>query len=169
MPDSLKLQKLLAGMRDRGATAAVLECTPEASSLGHLDWLDLDVAIFTNFSPAAAELLCGPGGELASPEAVMAGYAELFVNMVGWAGGLGGAAGRRRQGVQVLCWLCRLLGQLRLETAARLRPPSAPPPLVLARCMMLRTAASLRPLLPCCRALQSWGVRHVCRGGSPAF
>ena len=87
MPDSLKLQKLLAGMRDRGATAAVLECPPEAMAQGHMDWVDLDVAIFTNFSDAAAVLACGPNSALQEPEAVLAAYAELFAGMVGVVAG----------------------------------------------------------------------------------
>jgi UDP-N-acetylmuramoyl-L-alanyl-D-glutamate--2,6-diaminopimelate ligase len=82
-PDSLRVQKLLASMRDRGATAAVLECSPEAIQQGHLDWVELDVAVFTSFSSAEAELLCGPGSTLDGPEGVLAAYMELFHQLVG--------------------------------------------------------------------------------------
>ena len=42
------LQKLLAGMRDRGATAAVLEVDTEAQATGSLEWVEPTIAVFTN-------------------------------------------------------------------------------------------------------------------------
>lgn len=42
------LQKLLAGMRDRGATAAVLEVDLEAQATGSLEWVEPTIAVFTN-------------------------------------------------------------------------------------------------------------------------
>lgn len=42
------LQRLLAGMRDRGATAAVLEVDSEAQATGSLQWVEPTIAVFTN-------------------------------------------------------------------------------------------------------------------------
>lgn len=42
------LQQLLAGMRDRGATAAVLEVDSEAQATGCLQWVEPTIAVFTN-------------------------------------------------------------------------------------------------------------------------
>ena len=40
---------MLAGMADRGAQAALVECTSEALGMGHTSYLDVNVAVFTNF------------------------------------------------------------------------------------------------------------------------
>jgi UDP-N-acetylmuramyl tripeptide synthase len=42
------LQHLLAGMRDRGATSAVLEVDSEAQATGSLQWVEPTIAVFTN-------------------------------------------------------------------------------------------------------------------------
>lgn len=42
------LQKVLAGMRDRGATAAVLEVDTEALATGSLAWVQPTISVFTN-------------------------------------------------------------------------------------------------------------------------
>lgn len=42
------LQKVLAGMRDRGATAAVLEVDTEALATGSLAWVEPTISVFTN-------------------------------------------------------------------------------------------------------------------------
>jgi hypothetical protein len=42
------LQKVLAGMRDRGATAAVVEVDAEAQATGCLQWVEPTIAVFTN-------------------------------------------------------------------------------------------------------------------------
>lgn len=44
----LCLQKVLAGMRDRGATAAVVEVDAEAQATGCLQWVEPTIAVFTN-------------------------------------------------------------------------------------------------------------------------
>lgn len=41
-------QKLLAGMRDRGANAAVLEVDTEAQATGSLQWVQPTISVFTN-------------------------------------------------------------------------------------------------------------------------
>lgn len=45
---ALLLQRLLAGMRDRGATAAVLEVDAEAQATGSTQWVEPSIAVFTN-------------------------------------------------------------------------------------------------------------------------
>lgn len=47
-PSGLRVQKVLAGMRDRGATAAVLEVDTEALATGSLAWLEPTISVFTN-------------------------------------------------------------------------------------------------------------------------
>lgn len=49
-PGALSMVKLLAGMRDRGAQAAVVECSSQGIVGGRLDGTDIDVAVFTNLS-----------------------------------------------------------------------------------------------------------------------
>ncbi|KAK9805281.1 hypothetical protein WJX72_010844 [[Myrmecia] bisecta] len=49
-PDGLQLQKLMAGMQDRGATACVMECSSQGLHQGRCDYIDFDVAVFTNLS-----------------------------------------------------------------------------------------------------------------------
>lgn len=44
----VQVQKVMAGMADRGATACVLECSSIGLDQGRVDLVDLDVAIFTN-------------------------------------------------------------------------------------------------------------------------
>ncbi|KAI8466586.1 MAG: Mur ligase [Monoraphidium minutum] len=47
--DGVKIQKLLSGMRDRGATVGVLEASTEALSRGWLEYVDIDVGVWTCF------------------------------------------------------------------------------------------------------------------------
>ncbi|KAK9840910.1 hypothetical protein WJX81_000011 [Elliptochloris bilobata] len=47
-PDALEIQKLLAGMADRGADVAVVECASEGLDQGRLDAVDFDVLVHTN-------------------------------------------------------------------------------------------------------------------------
>eukprot|EP00892_Ulva_mutabilis_P010952 jgi/Ulvmu1/8229/UM041_0038.1 len=47
-PDNVSIQKLMAGMADRGATACVMECSSIGLDQGRVDLVDFDVAIFTN-------------------------------------------------------------------------------------------------------------------------
>ncbi|KAG2499048.1 hypothetical protein HYH03_003233 [Edaphochlamys debaryana] len=47
----LNLQKLLGGMRDRGAGVAVVELEQAASFLGTYDYLDMNVAVVTHLAP----------------------------------------------------------------------------------------------------------------------
>lgn len=49
-PDALAMQKILAGVADRGGQSAVVECTTTGIKEGRLDDVDLDVAVFTNVS-----------------------------------------------------------------------------------------------------------------------
>lgn len=42
------LQQLLAGMRDSGATAAVVECTAAGIAGGSTDWIDPTIVVYTN-------------------------------------------------------------------------------------------------------------------------
>ena len=49
-PGPLSMVQLLAGMRDRGAQAAVVECSSQGIQTGRLDGTDIDVAVFTNLS-----------------------------------------------------------------------------------------------------------------------
>ncbi|CAL8464844.1 g4379 [Coccomyxa elongata] len=54
-PDGLEAQKLLAGMADRGAEVAVVECNPDGLEQGRMDHVDLNIAVFTNLATDAAE------------------------------------------------------------------------------------------------------------------
>eukprot|EP00879_Flechtneria_rotunda_P018943 GHRR01019886.1.p1 GENE.GHRR01019886.1~~GHRR01019886.1.p1 ORF type:complete len:681 (+),score=219.20 GHRR01019886.1:600-2642(+) len=58
-PYSLQMQKLLASMRDHGATAAVVECTADGIAAGGTRFLQPDIAVFTNLTehPQEQELL----------------------------------------------------------------------------------------------------------------
>eukprot|EP00878_Enallax_costatus_P033621 GHUV01037156.1.p1 GENE.GHUV01037156.1~~GHUV01037156.1.p1 ORF type:complete len:424 (+),score=127.09 GHUV01037156.1:272-1543(+) len=47
-PNGLRLQRSLASMRDRGATAAVVECDASSIAGGSTDWLEPSIAVFTN-------------------------------------------------------------------------------------------------------------------------
>jgi len=49
-PGPLSMLQLMAGMRDRGAQAAVVEASSHALSQGRLGGTDIDVAVFTNLS-----------------------------------------------------------------------------------------------------------------------
>ena len=49
-PGAVAMTKILAGMRDRGAHAAVLEATSQGLQQGRLTGTDVDVAVFTNLS-----------------------------------------------------------------------------------------------------------------------
>lgn len=40
-PPGLHVQKLLAGVRDRGGTCAVVECSSQAMANRELDWLEV--------------------------------------------------------------------------------------------------------------------------------
>lgn len=48
LPLVTQLQKLLASMRDRGATAAVVECSVSGIAGGSTEWLEPNIAVFTN-------------------------------------------------------------------------------------------------------------------------
>jgi hypothetical protein len=50
------LQQLLGGMRDRGATAAVVECTAAAVAEGSADWVQPNIVVVTNTGDNPAEL-----------------------------------------------------------------------------------------------------------------
>lgn len=50
------LQQLLAGMRDRGATAAVVECTAASVAGGSADWVQPNIVVYTNTGEHPAEL-----------------------------------------------------------------------------------------------------------------
>jgi hypothetical protein len=50
------LQQLLAGMRDRGATAAVVECTAAGIAGGSADWVQPNIVVVTNTGDNPAEL-----------------------------------------------------------------------------------------------------------------
>jgi hypothetical protein len=46
-PPGLTVQKLLAGMRDRGATCVVVETQPAAIQAGHTEWVTPDIVVHT--------------------------------------------------------------------------------------------------------------------------
>eukprot|EP00747_Dinoflagellata_sp_TGD_P158674 gnl/TRDRNA2_/TRDRNA2_177833_c0_seq1.p1 gnl/TRDRNA2_/TRDRNA2_177833_c0~~gnl/TRDRNA2_/TRDRNA2_177833_c0_seq1.p1 ORF type:complete len:761 (-),score=-36.13 gnl/TRDRNA2_/TRDRNA2_177833_c0_seq1:261-2543(-) len=48
-PDSLNIQRLLAGFLSRRATACVIECSFTGLAQGSCDYLDIDIAVHTNF------------------------------------------------------------------------------------------------------------------------
>jgi hypothetical protein len=50
------LQQLLGSMRDRGATAAVVECTAAAVAEGSADWVQPNIVVVTNTGDNPAEL-----------------------------------------------------------------------------------------------------------------
>lgn len=50
------LQRMLAGMRDRGATAAVVECTASSIVGGSTAWLEPSIAVFTNVGDDPVDL-----------------------------------------------------------------------------------------------------------------
>ena len=54
-PPGLQVQKLLAGMRDRGATCAVLECSDTGLAAGDMRFVEMSVAVHTNFTGAGAD------------------------------------------------------------------------------------------------------------------
>ncbi|WIA32264.1 hypothetical protein OEZ86_003110 [Tetradesmus obliquus] len=55
-PNGLQMQQLLAGMRDRGATAAVVECTAAGIAGGSADWLQPNIVVYTDTGDNPAEL-----------------------------------------------------------------------------------------------------------------
>eukprot|EP00882_Tetradesmus_deserticola_P019921 GHRQ01021472.1.p1 GENE.GHRQ01021472.1~~GHRQ01021472.1.p1 ORF type:complete len:366 (+),score=136.00 GHRQ01021472.1:710-1807(+) len=55
-PNGLQMQQLLAGMRDRGATAAVVECTACGLAGGSADWVEPNIVVYTNTGDNPAEL-----------------------------------------------------------------------------------------------------------------
>ncbi|GAX74661.1 hypothetical protein CEUSTIGMA_g2109.t1 [Chlamydomonas eustigma] len=60
-PSGMHVQKILAGMRDRGATCAVVECQDLGLAGGHHYFMDLSVAVHTNFTGANADALLFDG------------------------------------------------------------------------------------------------------------
>jgi len=52
-PPGLQVQKLLAGVRDRGGTCAVVECSSYAMANRELDWLEVGVVVHTRLSLSA--------------------------------------------------------------------------------------------------------------------
>ena len=74
----MQVQKLLAGMRDRGATCAVLECSDSGLAAGHLQFVDLAVAVHTNFTGAGAEHELFGGDR----EKVLEAQLDLFETLV---------------------------------------------------------------------------------------
>ena len=51
LPQGMEVQKVLSGMRDRGASCAVLECPGSGLTDGRHKFIDLGVAVHTNFVP----------------------------------------------------------------------------------------------------------------------
>ncbi|KAF5832882.1 Mur ligase [Dunaliella salina] len=49
-PPGLQVQKLLAGVRDRGGTCAVVECSSHAMANRELDWLEVGVVVHARLS-----------------------------------------------------------------------------------------------------------------------
>jgi hypothetical protein len=74
-PDALHLQKLLAGMADRGAGAAVVEVCPTLAADGRADALRPEVLVFTNVAPERAA--ADPGGADAYVERIAAMFERL--------------------------------------------------------------------------------------------
>ena len=74
----MQVQKLLAGMRDRGATCAVVECSDAGLQAGHLRFVDLAVAVHTNFSGAGADHELFEGDK----EKVLEAQLELFETLL---------------------------------------------------------------------------------------
>ncbi len=64
----LGLQKLLAGMRDRGASAAVLEVEAKAAAMDFTEYVEFDVMVFTNSheDPLTDECIGAPGSSHAA-------------------------------------------------------------------------------------------------------
>ena len=77
-PSGMQVQKLLAGMRDRGATCAVVECSDAGLQAGHLRFVDLAVAVHTNFSGAGADHELFEGDK----EKVLEAQLELFETLL---------------------------------------------------------------------------------------
>lgn len=48
-PDAVTLQRMMAGLRDKGASVVALEASSHALSEGRLDAINIDVAVLTNF------------------------------------------------------------------------------------------------------------------------
>lgn len=61
--DGVRIQKLLAGARDRGATAMVVEASTEALSRGWLEYVDVDVAVWTCFEEEPRHLALHDGSQ----------------------------------------------------------------------------------------------------------
>ncbi|KAL0055346.1 hypothetical protein WJX82_010861 [Trebouxia sp. C0006] len=59
LPDGLHVHKIMAGQADRGAAACVLECTTSGLQEGRCDYVDLDVAVFTNILQEKVDALGG--------------------------------------------------------------------------------------------------------------
>jgi UDP-N-acetylmuramoylalanine-D-glutamate ligase len=63
----LQVQKIMAGMVDRGATACVMECSSIGLYQGRVDNVDFDVAIFTNLGRDHLDYHEGDGAPLVPP------------------------------------------------------------------------------------------------------
>jgi UDP-N-acetylmuramoyl-L-alanyl-D-glutamate--2,6-diaminopimelate ligase len=77
-PDALHLQKVLAGIADRGGTIATVEICPEMMMDGRVDCLHPAVLVFTNIDPVLARDC--PGGEDEYIERIEAIFASLNEN-----------------------------------------------------------------------------------------
>ncbi|GBF91369.1 hypothetical protein Rsub_04109 [Raphidocelis subcapitata] len=75
--DGMRLQKLLAGMRDRGATAAVVEASAEALVQGWMEYVDADVVVWTCFEEEPRHIALHRG----SSEAYLESKLSLFEAM----------------------------------------------------------------------------------------
>lgn len=86
----MQVQRLMAGMADRGATACVMECSSIGLHQGRVENVDFDVAIFTNLgsdhldyhegdSAPLSPLLAVQIFTLAHLRACVAAFAETFL------------------------------------------------------------------------------------------
>jgi UDP-N-acetylmuramoyl-L-alanyl-D-glutamate--2,6-diaminopimelate ligase len=77
-PDALHLQKVLAGIADRGGTVATVEICPEMMIDGRVDCLNPSILVFTNIDKDVAA--DSPGGEDVYVERIQAMFASLNEN-----------------------------------------------------------------------------------------
>lgn len=77
-PDALHLQKVLAGIADRGGSVAMVEVSPGLAADGRVGSLHASVLVFTNIDPAVAA--ADPEGSDAYVERVSAMFEGLDEN-----------------------------------------------------------------------------------------
>lgn len=77
----LNVQKLLAGMAERGSKGAVVECAPMALDQGFLDAMEATVAVFTNLSSLLTKASAGSAHYFDDEEEMVHAMMRLFTKL----------------------------------------------------------------------------------------